>query len=92
MLDAPKTPRASVEAHGARRANGTGGMDLDGKLALVADGLVTVPEAAKFLSLSRASIYGLMADGRLAFVKLGRSRRIPRRAMLDLAARALGGA
>ena len=58
---------------------------------LVADGLLTVKEAAEFLRLSRSSVYALMDHGELAFVKLGRSRRIPRRAVIDLAARGLRG-
>ncbi len=59
--------------------------------ALVADGLMTVSEAAAFLRLSRSSVYTLMDHGKLAFVKLGRSRRIPRRALVELAARGLRG-
>ena len=59
--------------------------------ALVADGLMTVREAAEFLRLSRSSVYALMDHGELAFVKLGRSRRIPRRALVELAARGLRG-
>ncbi len=59
--------------------------------ALVADGLMTVREAAQFLRLSRSSVYALMDHGELAFVKLGRSRRIPRRALVELAASGLRG-
>lgn len=59
--------------------------------ALVEDGLMTVAEAGRFLSLSRASIYNLMDRGELPFAKLGRSRRIPRRAVVELAARSLKG-
>ena len=58
---------------------------------LVADGLVTVREAAGFLRLSRSTVYALMDRGELPFVKLGRSRRIPRRALVELAARELRG-
>lgn len=56
---------------------------------LVADGLVTIPEAEALLRLSRTSIYGLMASGDLPFVRIGRSRRVPRRAVVALAARNL---
>ena len=59
--------------------------------ALVADGLMTIKEAAEFLRLSRSSVYALMDHGELAFVKLGRSRRIPKRGVIELAARGLRG-
>ena len=58
---------------------------------LVADGLLTIQEAALFLSISRSKLYELMDNGELTFVKLGRSRRIPRRALIDLAASGLQG-
>ena len=58
---------------------------------LVADGLLTVREAAEFLRLSRSALYRLMDRGALPFVKLGRNRRIPRRALVELAARGLRG-
>ena len=58
-------------------------------LDLVAAGLVTVREAASFLGISVAGLYALMARGELPFVKLGRARRIPRRALVELAARNL---
>ena len=52
---------------------------------------MTIQEAAEFLSVSRSKLYELMDNGELIFVKLGRSRRIPRRALLDLAASGLQG-
>jgi excisionase family DNA binding protein len=58
---------------------------------LVADGLVTITEAELLLRLGRTSIYRLMADGSLPFVRIGRARRIPRRAVINLAAAALRG-
>jgi len=58
---------------------------------LVADGLLTVRECAEFLHLSRSTIYEFMDAGALCYVKLGRSRRIPRRAVIELAARELRG-
>ena len=59
--------------------------------ALVEDGLVKVSEAAAFLRLSKSTIYELMNNGTLAYTKIGRSRRIPRRALVRLAARELRG-
>ena len=58
---------------------------------LVQDGLMRVDEAARFLGISRGSLYNLMGGGLLPFVKIGRSRRIPRRAVVDLAASSLRG-
>ena len=58
---------------------------------LVSDGLLTVRECAEFLHLSRSTIYEFMDAGALCYVKLGRSRRIPRRAVIELAARELRG-
>ena len=56
---------------------------------MVQDGLLTVKEAAAFLRLSRSTIYNLMDSGELQSVKLGKSRRIPRRCVIELAARSL---
>ena len=53
------------------------------------DGLDRVAEAARFLGLSRSNIYELMGAGKLPFVKIGRSRRIPHRALIELATRHL---
>ncbi|MBL8798911.1 MAG: helix-turn-helix domain-containing protein [Planctomycetia bacterium] len=53
---------------------------------LLQDGLEKVPEAARFLCLSRSKVYQLMDRGELPYVQLGRSRRIPRRALVQLAA------
>ena len=64
---------------------------LEDSTELVADGLLTVRETAAFLRLSRSTIYSLMDAGDLVYAKLGRSRRIPRRAVIELAARQLRG-
>ena len=61
------------------------------RVELVADGLLTIPEAADFLRISRSRLYELMDRGELIYLKLGRSRRIPRRAVIELAARELRG-
>lgn len=39
--------------------------------------LLTVQEAAMMLTLSRSMVYNLMERGHLAYVKIGRTRRIP---------------
>ncbi len=59
--------------------------------ALVSDGLLTVADAAAFLRVSRSSVYALMDRGELAYVKLGAARRIPKRALIALAAAHLQG-
>lgn len=39
--------------------------------------LITVCAAARMLSLSRSTLYNLMDRGELAYVRIGRARRIP---------------
>ena len=56
---------------------------------LVEGGLDRVPDVARFLGLSRSRVYSLMDAGQLAYVKIGRSRRIPHRAVVELAAKSL---
>jgi excisionase family DNA binding protein len=58
---------------------------------IVEDGLETIEGARQFLRLSRSAIYQLMESGELPFVKLGKARRIPRKALVDLANRCLCG-
>lgn len=41
-------------------------------------GLLRIPDAARFLGVSRSKLYLLMDCGELAFVKLGKARRVPR--------------
>ncbi len=53
---------------------------------LINDGLERISEAARFLGVSRSYIYRLMRSGVLPFVKLGKSRRLPIRAVRMLAA------
>jgi excisionase family DNA binding protein len=53
---------------------------------------VPVAEAARLLSVSRSFVYTAMERGHLLYVKLGRARRIPRRALTEyVAARLRGG-
>ena len=53
-------------------AAGTDFADLDDDLRLV-----TLPDAARLVSVSRGSLYDLLTTGELASVHIGRSRRIP---------------
>ncbi|REK13000.1 MAG: DNA-binding protein [Planctomycetota bacterium] len=46
--------------------------------------LLKISEVSDCLNLSRSSIYGLMDAGLLAYVKLGKSRRIPLSAVQKL--------
>jgi len=39
--------------------------------------LVTLPDAARFLAVSRGSLYEILGSGELASVHIGRARRIP---------------
>jgi len=45
--------------------------------------LLTIPEAARALRLSRTTVYKLLADGELSSVYSGRARRIPLQAVHD---------
>ena len=58
---------------------------------IVADGLMTISEAVEFLAVSRSKLYEMMDKGELAYVKLGRCRRIRRRELTDLVSRELRG-
>ncbi len=61
--------------------------------ALLADGLMTVKQAASWLGVAQSTLYLLMDRGGLPFIVLPdvRARRIPKRALLDLAQANLRG-
>jgi hypothetical protein len=61
-------------------------MKHEGRMLLVHDGLATVAEAQEFTSLSRSKLYSMTGTGQVALVKLGRARRIPWRALIELTA------
>lgn len=46
-------------------------------------GLATVPEAAAFLSISRSKVYQMLQSRELPSIWLGKSRRIPRLALIE---------
>lgn len=55
-------------------------------------GLVSVRTAAEYLCLSRSKLYLLMDQGRLPYVQVDRSRRIPKAALEQFAiAHLVGG-
>lgn len=52
------------------------------------EGLARVPEAARFLAVSRASIYKMIEAGELKFMKVRSAIRIPWKALHEFAAKA----
>jgi excisionase family DNA binding protein len=52
---------------------------------ILIDGLEKVSSAASYLGVSRSFIYKLIANGDLPSVKIGHSRRVPIRAVRELA-------
>jgi excisionase family DNA binding protein len=62
------------------------------RVPITADGLMSVREAADFLQVCVATIYNLCERGDLMYCKIGGARRIPRRALIELAERNLVGA
>ena len=61
-------------------------MSISTQQELVAEGLQRISESAKFLGISRSLVYRLINSGVLPTVRIGRSRRIPIRAVRELAA------
>ena len=51
------------------------------------DGLMTTDEVCRFLRIGRTKAYELMNSGQLSSTMIGSQRRVPRRAVIDLAAR-----
>lgn len=51
---------------------------------IIRDGLERVSETARFLGVSRSFVYQLIQEGVLPTVKIGKSRRIPVRAVREL--------
>lgn len=72
-------------------ADGRGNMNEDIAFEIVQDGMLTIEKACEWLGLSRAKVYQLMDRGELPYVKIGRARRIPKRALVEFAAANLRG-
>ena len=51
--------------------------------------LITVPEAAKALAISRSKLYELLASGAIASIRIDGSRRIPLTALEEYVSRLL---
>ena len=51
---------------------------------IIKDGLERVSDTARFLGVSRSHVYQLINEGILPSVKIGKSRRIPVRAVREL--------
>lgn len=58
---------------------------------LVSDGCVNVKQAAEFIGVGQTLLYAEMLAGRLQFIKIGRRRVIPRRALNEWAAGSVQG-
>lgn len=59
--------------------------------SVLEDGLLSVDEAMAYLSVSRSHLYDLMERGAVAYAKIGRSRRIPKAALMEYVAANLKG-
>ncbi len=59
---------------------------MDTNLDLVSAGCLSVKDAVRISRLSRTYLYELMQAGKLAYLKVGNRRLIPRRALLDFLA------
>lgn len=81
----------TAERRRGRMRNGEARMNKQDGECLVADGLVSIDDAMGFLQVSRSTLYALMDQGLLQYVKLGRARRIPKKALIELAASNLRG-
>ena len=53
--------------------------------------LVTVPQAARLLSIGRTAVYQLIWDGELTPIHIGRSVRLPISQIADFVSRRTGG-
>jgi excisionase family DNA binding protein len=85
LMPADLTVMVKVEGRRGGRATGR---TLAGT-GLFDDGCLRVPEAAAFLGLSKSKLYEIMADGELAYTVVGGVRRVPKKALVELAERGL---
>jgi excisionase family DNA binding protein len=53
------------------------------------EGFATVSQGARYLAVSRSTVYSLMDRGELKYAKIGKSRRIPWRVLREFGERCL---
>src|SRR5262249_48066265 len=58
---------------------------------ILADGLLTVTQSARLLNISKSKLYLMMDAGEIPYTKLGKSRRIPRKALASYVQRSMVG-
>ena len=63
--------------------------NLEERIEMVSEGLLTVREAEDFSGLRKSKLYDLMQSGELPYAKCGGARRIPRRALQEYMAKNL---
>jgi excisionase family DNA binding protein len=56
---------------------------------LVSDGLCTVKDATKFWGIKKTLVYSLMERGDVPYVRIGRRRLIPKKVLVNYAAKNL---
>lgn len=61
-------------------------MEAKERFNLLADGLLDIRAAEDFSGLKKSKLYALMQSGRLTYVKIDGSRRIPKKALVELLA------
>jgi len=57
----------------------------DHETPLCGDGLVTIVEGARFLGVSKTTLYDMLGRGEIAYSRVGHLKRIPRRALIEYA-------
>ena len=86
----PPTPNPGDHPHAQPSTSPTAPLDLAGSTSALATlpEVLTAREAAAILRVGRNQLYQAVARGELGAVRIGRSIRIPKQALLDLLAAA----
>jgi excisionase family DNA binding protein len=71
-------------AAGATSRVGDEGVSVGEAPRLLDESTLTIAEAVKFTGLPRTNLYELMGSGRLPYVKIGKRRLVPRKALVGL--------